>query len=173
LSGGVQAQARLADVAFDNFHFFPKERGEIRTMNFLQAIERGRFLDNFFETALSGGGTVAADEQRDFCDIGNFFEQVHEPDLADETGDADEHEVLAGEGIADGQVRNLRSAVQAFDRGSRGKLRAEGRLYGPVEELRDPFPSELRQEFFFCDAAVGGAAGQPGERAAWANHRFA
>ncbi len=93
---GLEAQAGLADVAFDDFHFFAEERGEIRSVDFLQAIERGRFLDDFLKAALRGSRAIAADQQRDLCDVGNFFQQVHQPDLADEAGDADKQEVLAG-----------------------------------------------------------------------------
>src|SRR6266852_3167176 len=70
-------------------------------------------------------------------------------------------------------MRNLRRAAEAIDGGARGELRAKGGLNSGIEKLRVSFPTELRNKFFPGDAAVGGAAGQPGKGTARADDRFA
>src|SRR4029077_11832059 len=115
LSRGVQAKARLADVAFDDFDFVAEKRGEIRTVNFLKPIKRRRLFDDFFKAALRGSGAIAADQQGNLCDAGHFLKQVHKPDLANEPRDADEQKMLASERLADGQARDLRRAAEPLD----------------------------------------------------------
>src|SRR6202041_465051 len=111
--------------------------------------------------------------QRDFGNAGDSFEQFHQPDFADEARDPDEQKVLAGEGIPDRQVRNLRRAAKAVNGSSPGEMQSHGGLRSRIEELRVPFPAELRKKFFAGDGAVGRAAGQPGEGTTRADHRFA
>ena len=96
----VQAQARLAGIAFHHFHFVLQEGRQAGSVPLVQGVEGRRLLHNFLEAALRGRGAVAPDEQRDFADVGNFFQQVHQPDFADEAGHADQHDVFPGQCLA-------------------------------------------------------------------------
>ena len=161
LRGFVHAEAGLADVAFDDFYFFFEKSAEAPAVLFVKTVERGGFFDNFFEAALGGRGAVAADQQRDLADVGNVFEEIDEPDFADETGYADEENVFTGQGFADGE------AVDAGDRAQRGYGAARcgngmrGRLFGGLQFLRRVRPAETLEEFFAGDAAVNSAGGDP------------
>src|SRR5215472_10657679 len=62
--GGIESEVRMADVSLDDFDFFLQERGELRALYFLQAVERRRFFDDFLETLLRRGRAVSTDQQR-------------------------------------------------------------------------------------------------------------
>ncbi len=50
LRGVIQAQARLAHVAFHDFHLLFQKSAELSPVPIVERIERGRFLDDFLET---------------------------------------------------------------------------------------------------------------------------
>ena len=61
---------------------------------FLEGVEDRRLFDDFFEAPPRGGGALAADQQGDLADLRDVFQEIDQPDLADEAGDADEQDVL-------------------------------------------------------------------------------
>ena len=89
---------------FYYFHFFFQTLAEAAAVAFLQAIESRRLFNDFFETALRGGCAIAANQQRDFADVGDIFKQIDEPDFADKSGHADQQEVPIRERFADGEA---------------------------------------------------------------------
>ncbi len=114
-------------------------------MAILKRIERGRFLDDFLETAPRGGGAVAANQKRDLADIGNIFEEIDKPDLADEPRDAYQHEVPVRQILAHRETLDPRRFPKESDRLARRNVRARGCLYGAFEPLRLLRPAKLSQ----------------------------
>jgi len=77
--------------------FFAEERGEIRSVGF-PAGDRAWEIPRRFFSKRRCAEVVRLRRINSviFAMLGIFFEQVHQPDLADEAGDADKQEVLAG-----------------------------------------------------------------------------
>src|SRR3989442_10984501 len=97
-------------------------------MALVEDIESRRFLDDLFEAAERRGGAVAANQQRDFADVGNIFEQVDKPDLADESRYADEKQMSVREIFAYRQAVDLRSFPEECNGFAQGNGWQGGRL---------------------------------------------
>src|SRR5260370_40022166 len=93
LRGRAEPQARQARVPFNDFQFFFQKRADLPSMALMEGIESRRILDDLFEAPQRGCGAVAANQQRDLADVGNVFEQIDKPDLADESRYADEKQM--------------------------------------------------------------------------------
>src|SRR5260370_12081123 len=105
----VEPQAREAHVPFNDFHFFPQKRAELPAMGIMERIEGGRILDNLFEAAQSRRCAVAANQQSDLPDVGNIFEQIDKPDLADESRYTDEKQMPIGQVLTNRETLDSRS----------------------------------------------------------------
>src|SRR6266481_2474035 len=90
LGGFVEPKTRLADVSFDDFHFFFQKSPELTPVPVVKRVERGRFLDDFLEAPLGGRCAVAANQKGDLANVGNIFEQIDQPDFADESSHTDQ-----------------------------------------------------------------------------------
>src|SRR5258707_8858396 len=111
----LQTETGLTNIAFYNVYLLAQEFAQARAVLLLQAIERRRVFDDFFEAALRGGGTVAANQQRNFADVRNLLEQVHHPDFADKSGHADQQDVFAGQRATDAEAIDWRSASKGHN----------------------------------------------------------
>src|SRR5260370_23966612 len=88
---------------------------------------------------------------------------MEEPDLADETGHANEQDVPAGERFADRKTAVPRPFLEDRDGFAAQKDGANSELHGGFEPPRGVSPAKLRKKFFLRDATVGQPAGQPRE----------
>ncbi len=93
MSRFVEPQARQAHIPFNDFHFFFQKCTELPAMALLKSVQRRRFLDDLFEAPLCRRCPGAANQQGDLADVGNIFEQIDKPDLADKSRYADQQEM--------------------------------------------------------------------------------
>src|SRR6266849_10850451 len=106
LRSSIETEARQAHVPCDNFHFFLQEYAELPAVALVEGIEGRRFLHDLLEAPLRWCCAVAANQQGDLADVGNIFEQINEPHLADESGHANQQNA---------PVREILANREAFD----------------------------------------------------------
>ena len=135
-------------------------------MAFLQRVKRGRFLHDLFEASLCGGRAVTSNQQRNFADVGNIFEQVNQPDLADKSGYANQQEVPLRHGFSNRKALDSRRFPENRDRLAGGYRRTGRRLHGTFQPLGLFRPAKLVQQLFTRNASVGRATRYPRERSA-------
>src|SRR5262249_59056110 len=80
---GFDPEARLRDVALDNFDRFGQEVAEIAAVPDVQIFEERRIGDNLLEAPPGRRRTLASYEQVNFGDLRNLFEDLRQPDFAD------------------------------------------------------------------------------------------
>ena len=113
---GREAQSRLANVALDHFHPFPQKLREVSAVAAIQRIEDRRFLDHLFKATQRGIGFLPPDEQINAPNLRQLHQGIDQPDFADETGHADQHDVLAGESPANREWTDVADSVEIDDR---------------------------------------------------------
>src|SRR5438270_9191975 len=91
---GAESETRSGNVPLDNLDFFVQELEEPVSMPLKQRIEYWRVLHHLLETALGRIRFLPSNQQIDLFDIGQIHKRVRQPNLANETGDADQHHVL-------------------------------------------------------------------------------
>src|SRR5260370_1428102 len=136
-------------------------------MPILERVEGRRFLDNLFEAPLRRRWGVAANQQRDLADVGNIFEQIDKPHLADKSRYADQHEVPVRQALTHGEPLHSRSLSEERDWLASRSSGTSRRLHRAFELLGFFRPAKLRQKFLTRDTAVRVAAGDPCQRSAW------
>src|SRR4030095_10013493 len=168
---GGDPKARLRDVAFDDFDLFAQEGAEIVAVPGMQVFEERRFGDNLLEAAPGRRRTLAAYEQVDLGYLRNLFEDLRQPDFADEPREADEQDVFARERLPHGEPFDLFARLEDYC-GSvgRGELTSGGD-YRVVEHLSVMREAQIAREPFRRDAPVGFSADDPRQRLSGPNHR--
>ena len=148
---GVESEARLRNVAFDDFDLVAQKVEEPVAMTVEERIEYRRLFHHLFEAPLGRIRLLAADQKIDLLHVGQIQKRVRQPDFADEAGDTDQHDVLSCECPANGESRGLPVALKIDDGPRRCKRPALGWnhcrtqvFYGdiqlPRQSLRSPAP---------------------------------
>ncbi len=130
-------------------------------MTIVEFIEGGRLFGNFLKTPQRRGCPIPPDQQGNPGDVWNIFEQIEEPDLADETSHANEQDVPTSQRFTNGKATGPRLFPEGRDGFAVRRRGARGGLHGGFEPLRGVPPAKLRKKFFLRDAVVGRPAGQP------------
>src|SRR5262245_1320081 len=164
-------EARLRDVAFDDFDLFAQEGAEIVAVPGVQVFEERRFGDDLFEAAQSRRRTLAAYEQVDLGDLRNLFEDLRQPDLADEPCEADEQDAFARERPTHGEPFDLFVGLEDY----RGRVERDDLAFGGghrvVEHLFVIGEAKVSREPFGRDSPVGPSADDPRQRLPRPDHR--
>ena len=148
LRRGVEAQAGLADVAFDDFDFFAKNAARFAPCISCRRSSVGDSSTIFSKRRCAEVVRLRRISSVILRDVGNFFEQVHEPDLADEAGDTDEQEVTLTESVADGEAAGLRDVAEYRYRATCRKPLDAPRLAARSRDARGASSSRVAESNF-------------------------
>src|SRR5215472_12037225 len=113
---GIDAKTRLGDVPFHYFNPFRQKFRGICAVALEQRVEDGRFSHHFLESFLRRIGLLPADQQMNFLYLRQFEQRIDQPDLADESRDSDEHDLLSGKSSADRQGLAVAAIVEVDQR---------------------------------------------------------
>src|SRR5262245_61764450 len=101
----------------------------------VEIFEERRFGDDFLEAPQGRRRTLAAYEQVYFCDLRNLFEDLRQPDFADESCEADEQDVFPGERFPHGEPFDLFARLEDYRWRIERRDLPPGRDHRAVEHL--------------------------------------
>src|SRR5262249_56170663 len=120
---------------------------------------------NLLEGPAGRRRTVASYEQVNFGDLRNLFEDLRQPDFADEPCEADEQDVFARERLPHGEHFDLFARLEDYCwRVERDDLTSGGghRIFEDLSSLGE---AQIAREAFWRDAPVRRSAAEPPRRA--------
>src|SRR5579859_155490 len=167
---GTEAEAGPGNVSFYNFDLVAQEIGKTGAVAVKQRIKYGRFFHHLLEPGLGGIRFLPADQQINVLHFGQIEKGIHEPDFADESGHANQHDLFSGEGSTHRKTWGLPVPVK-MDDGANGYHNPSLGGYDCGSERVDR-NIEMSSQSLGRTTPVWHVFAQRGERATRTDHRI-